>query len=545
MSAGDARILFQDREIVVVHRPGASSHTLVTFADLTFRPTGTSFWGEDAAAKLDLDAIGFVARRENWYPVASVEAALPAVRAALKPQSVAYGYSMGGYGALKHAGRLGIGRAIAVAPQVSIAPTEVPWDQRFHRFHRPLLHPGMGVGADDIAPFTAIVADPYDAVDWRHAGMAAQGGSVHLLRTPMVGHAAIWLLAGSDALAEILAPTLAGDVAAMRDVLRGRRGRSGHWFRLMGRAAFGRGHPRLAETLWERARDLGVTGEAVHAARMDALAERANRLVALGRHPEAIEACRALAEAAGASASATGQAAHLLMAAAAPVEAEPLFRLALGLTPDRADLHLGLSQSLVGQGRLGEALEVARAGHSALPLDSELANHFGHLLNAAGPAHRPEAEAVFRAVLAREPGAGRALLGLSALLSARGEVPEALALAQRAVFRMPGDHDALANLAWLVLRAGDPVRAERLFRRLQQAAPLRAEAYLGGADAFAVQHRMEEAVAVLERGLAKLPEESDLLARLRRLKGLPPDAGTGFMGRLRALLAKGLPRRAQ
>ena len=216
--------------------------------------------GEEAAAKLGLDAVGFVAKRENWFPRASVEAAAAAVRAALKPRAVAYGYSMGGYGALKHAraagrrqrhrgraagqhraGRRALGRALPSLPPPRRCTA------------------ACGSTAADLAPFTAVLADPYDATDWHHARLAAEAGAVHLLRTPHVRPCGD-LAAGRhrDAGGRCSTAALAEDAGAMRALLRGRRANSGHWFRLMARAAFGRGHARLAEALWTRAGELGV-----------------------------------------------------------------------------------------------------------------------------------------------------------------------------------------------------------------------------------------------------------------------------------------------
>jgi tetratricopeptide (TPR) repeat protein len=537
MPPPDTRVLFEDREILVLHRPGRSDHTLVTFADLTFRPAGHAFWGRDAAEKLGQDAIGFVAKRENWYPVVSVRAAAPRVRAALKPRSIAYGYSMGAYGALKHGALLGVTSALAVAPQASIAPAEVPRDTRFHGFHRPGLHQEMRIAAADLAPVATVLADPYDALDWQHATMIAAAGPAQLLRAPLAGHAAIWLLAGSDALAEMLEPALAGDIAAMRAVLRGRRSRSGHWFRIMGRAALRRGHPRLAETLWDRAGALGIAAPVIAAERADAMADRAQCLAEAGRLPEAAAVSRALIAAAPGAAVPVGRAAHLLLAAAPPAEAEDAFRRALALRPAAADLEIGLSLALAAQGRPREALEAARAAHAANPADVALATHYAHLLNAAGRAQRPEAERIFRAIVARQPGAGLALYGLAGVVADRGDLAQALALALRAVARLPGHAESLALLARLALRVGQVPRAERLFRRLQRDFPARPEAWLGLADALEAQGRRGEAVGALRRGLARLPGDAALQARLRALTA-PPSLPARLAARLRGMLGR-------
>jgi tetratricopeptide (TPR) repeat protein len=507
------RLLFEDREILVMHQPAASDMTLITFSDLTFRPSRRDFWGRDVARALGIDAVGFVVRRQNWFPTESVEAAAPAVRAVLKPRSLAYGYSMGGYGALKHGARLGAQGSLALGPQVSIAPADTPWDPRFHRFHRPALHRGMPVTAADLTPFAAILADPYDAIDWGHATRLAALGPVEIIRTPFVGHAVIWLLAGQEPLAAALDRAFAADAAGLRAVLRQHRGTSGHWFRLMGRAAYRRGRDRLAEALWTRGQAIGMRGATIGAERADALGDRIEVMIARGAREDAVAACHRLEGLAPKAPGLVGRAAHLLLAAGAPAEAEAAFHRALALRPDAADLMLGLSLALANQGRAAEALAVARRGHAAEPGDGELATHLGHLLNAGGPACRGEAEAVFRAVLARQPGAGRALLGLSSVLAAQGERQKALVFAQRAVARLPGDRHALAWLARMLLDVGNTDRAERLFERVLRAAPGLPDGYLGLADALRARGRLAEAVAMVDRGLAALPGDPSLTER--------------------------------
>ncbi len=542
MRPARGRVIFRDREIVAIHRPGPSEHSLVTFGDLTLRPDGTRFWGEDAAAKLGLDAVGIVARRQNWYPRASMEAAAPAIRAALKPRAIAYGYSMGGYGALKHGALLGAEAAIAVAPQASIAPAEVPWDTRFHRFHVPLLHREMRLAAQDLAPFAAVIADPYDETDWRHAVLVAQAAPAHLLRAPHSGHAAVWLMAGTGTLEAMLSAALARDVPGMRAVLRDRRAESPHWFRLMARAAYSHGHAGLAETLWTRAAALGVPAALLRHERADALAGRAMRLVALGRAPEAAEAARRLATERESEAPWNGRAAHLLLAAGVAAEAEAAFRRALEQRPAAPDLHLGLSLAIAAQDRAAEALAAAAAGHAAVPGDDDLAAHYGHLLNAAGRDRRPEAEAVFRTVLARAPRHAAALHGLGAVLEARGALAEALPLAHRAAAGLPGRSDVQLWRARIVLRHGDAAWAERLFRRQLRATPRDAVAHRGLAEALAAQDRTAEAIAVLDRAIARHPQDRALAALRQRLAAPAPATAQGMGARMRRWLAR-LPRR--
>lgn len=517
MAPPPVRILYEDREIRVVHRAAESDVTLITFSDLTFRRPRLDFWGREVVETLSIDAVGVVAKRENWFPQASIEAAAAAVRPVLKPQAVAYGYSMGAYGAVKHGARLGAQAVLSVCPQVSIAPSDTPWDARFHSYHFPAMHRDMRVVAADLAPFTAVIADPYDPIDWGHASHIAALGQVHLVRTPFMGHAAIWLITGSGALGDALVPILAADAVALRAELRRRRGLSGHWFRLMGRSAYRRGNERLAEALWARGQVIGMPGATLAAERADALGERIETLIKRGQRGKAVIACRTLESLAPRAPGLVGRTAHLLLLAGADTESEAAFQRALALRPDGADLHLGLSIALGNQGRIADAVDAARTGHAAAPHESELATHFGHLLNAGSPADRAEAEVVFRAVLARHPSNGRALIGLSNVLAARGELHKAVPLARRAVTRMPGNAGALAWLGRLLLNTGKVERAERLFRRVTRIAPRWADGHVGLADTMRATGRQAEAIAVIDRALARIPGDPALVARKAEL----------------------------
>lgn len=137
------RIIFEDEEIRVVHRPGATPYTLLTFAAVAHRPKDAWIWAEPPIEKLDIEAIGVIGKRENWYPAASMRAAAPAIRPLLRACAVGYGYSMGGYAVLKYGRLLGLTHGLAVSPQTTIDPAEVPQDRRFHRFHDAALHGGM------------------------------------------------------------------------------------------------------------------------------------------------------------------------------------------------------------------------------------------------------------------------------------------------------------------------------------------------------------------------------------------------------------------
>ncbi|MXP65384.1 tetratricopeptide repeat protein [Roseomonas sp. M0104] len=515
-------ILYEDEHLVVVHHPAKGSPTLVTFADLTFRPQGTRIWGEDLVARLGVNAIGFVARRENWYPTDSVAAAAPAVRAALRGPAVAYGYSMGGYAALKHAARLGAGFAFAVCPQSSIAPADAPWDSRFHRYHRPEQHPGMPVRAGEAGQFSLLLADPYMPEDRRHAERLAAEAGVHWLRTPFMDHASIWLLVDSAFLAQVLQHIQAHDLAGLTQLMRDRRHTSPHWFRHAGNAAFRHGHVAMANRLWQRALELGLPSMVLEQDIGRLLPQRMQALRQAGR----LQAARdlALQQAALRPADFTSQAnaAHALLGMNESEAAEAPFRAALALRQDVGHIFQGLSLVLANLGRLPEAVQVGQRGVGAVPGDLALQMHYGHLLLNAAKVN--EAEEQFRAVLEKEPASRQALLGLSHTLAARGSRAEAIEAARQVIAEGGTDAGAFLWLGQLLLYVGEPAEAEPVFRDALAAAPEIGAAHIGLARALERTGQLEEARRVAAEAARLLPQDPKVQAIASRLG--PPSRAT-------------------
>ncbi|TCZ57257.1 tetratricopeptide repeat protein [Roseicella aquatilis] len=443
-------IIYEDEALQVVRQPGASPFTLITFADLTPRPNGRWFWGGGIAARLGLDAIGVVAKAENWYPVASVERAAEAVRAAAQPVRVGYGYSMGAHAVLKHGRRLALTHALAVAPQDSIDPAVVPEDRRFHRFFRPALHAGMEIGAADVAPWTAVVADPWDVEDAPHLRRLVALPAVVPVPTPFLGHYAIWLLASTPAIEAALQRVLARDAAGLQAVLRARRHRSVVHAARLGVAALARGHAGMGERMLHRAARLGAAEAALVGWRAEArvlraprIADRIARLEEAGRP----EAARAVVDAWIPQAGDAGLLAmqgHRLIGRGHAARSEPLFRAALALDPRLALAHIGLSHALAAQGQFGPALDHAETGLSLDPAEAGGLAWVGILLLRLG--QPVAAEARLRAALEMEPRTADAYLGLSQIRAAEDRPEAARAMVEQGLRLLPG-HPALLRQA--------------------------------------------------------------------------------------------------
>ncbi|MBP0491451.1 hypothetical protein [Roseomonas indoligenes] len=299
---------------------------------------------------------GFVARRPNWYPAASVEAASHALRGRLGPVVIGYGFSMGGYAALRYGRRLGLSHALALSPQASIAPADLPGDHRHREFFRRALHRDMRVRPGDAPPVSWAVYDPMHGDDAANMALMAQPG---LRPIPIRGtwHGTIRLLAGQEVLEAALRALMAEDLPGFRRLLRARRQDLPASRGVLGAVRLGQGRVAAGEALLDAARRAGMSATE----EVDALGQAAAEFRARGGPPGAAEALRArlllLRDLpAGRPYQIRGNA---LLALGAPEEAMESFR--------RAEAE-GLGQmARRGQHRAGRALWLRRIGGLGWP----------------------------------------------------------------------------------------------------------------------------------------------------------------------------------
>ncbi len=199
-------LLFEDEEIIVVATGGRSTFALVTFGDLVTLAKGRSFYAETPVRKAGFAAIGFMAKRPNWFPASSVGHSIPAVLEWLAPflQRVLYGGSMGGYAALKYSGLIGATEVIAYCPQWSIDPDECSINPGWQQHFMPKMR-GMGISRSDVRGVAYIFFDPLDAVDAFHAKAIGRiWPQIRYVRVPGAGHHVTTLLAGTQNLIDVV-----------------------------------------------------------------------------------------------------------------------------------------------------------------------------------------------------------------------------------------------------------------------------------------------------------------------------------------------------
>lgn len=169
--------MYEDSHIQVIHSPGAGKNLVITFGDMFYLANGLSFFAEIPAKKLNLSAIGFMAKTRNWYPQDSVRKAISEIAdiLSLSEFRVIYGGSMGGYAALKFSRLLGANRVYSLVPQFSINPQEII-DHRYNSYFDEDLNTNNAITYHDLAGEVYITHDPVFQRDHQHVSLITRLG---------------------------------------------------------------------------------------------------------------------------------------------------------------------------------------------------------------------------------------------------------------------------------------------------------------------------------------------------------------------------------
>ncbi len=188
-----AEIIFQSDHLTVVHAESNSKTVFVTFNEVQQTASGTYFWGDATFKRMGVSAIGFVSAQKNWYPPMHMAAAIAAALRRIGGRRViTYGFSQGGYGALKFGARLSASLALAFSAQWSINPADVAaFDQRFTPFYNPMLRGGDRIEPGDLCPRNFLFADPAFPEDMAHVSRIKATGQASWIPVPFVRHGTV------------------------------------------------------------------------------------------------------------------------------------------------------------------------------------------------------------------------------------------------------------------------------------------------------------------------------------------------------------------
>lgn len=208
------RLLHEFAGTRVFHRPGGSDWTLVTIGPRQAESREDRWWGVGLGRRENLDVIGIAPSANDWFPGETMAALLPVIRAAAKPAIVAYGFGMGGYGALKYAMALGARGVLALSARQPVDPAEGIAGENELAGIEPL---GQGDGRilpGDYPDGALLIWDPCVPLDDSHARALSQLPGIHPIRLRLTAHAGMALFSETGRLVPVAEALLAGRHAA-------------------------------------------------------------------------------------------------------------------------------------------------------------------------------------------------------------------------------------------------------------------------------------------------------------------------------------------
>lgn len=201
------QIIHDDEDLTIVFHEGKSEYLLLTFGDLVTLAAGDKFYADKAITKLNINCLGFMAKRPNWFPQTSMLAAKNKISriTARFHEKIGYGGSMGGYAAIKYSGFFGFSSVLAFCPQWSIDPEECQGIRTGYEKHFTPAMKAMGIKPEEMEGEICILYDkkhPADAFQFQKIAACTQ--NVTGIHVAMTNHHVTSVLAGSMHLDQML-----------------------------------------------------------------------------------------------------------------------------------------------------------------------------------------------------------------------------------------------------------------------------------------------------------------------------------------------------
>lgn len=248
-------ILFDGAHLQLIYLPGPAPLTLLTFDIMHARANGRKAFGIQLCQKNGFSLLGVVPKHPCWYPAVEIEQIAPICRALVRGSTIAYGASMGAYGALRWGKYLGADHALACSPQASIDPEVTgTFDRRYGAFYQAALHRDMQVLDSHIPHGSVALYDPRFNQDRFQTGLLAGMQNLTAIKLPHMGHGTARCIAGSANATAMFQLLMQNDIPALRRRALQQR-KTGDTYRLqLASTALRRKRPDLAQRLAEPTR---------------------------------------------------------------------------------------------------------------------------------------------------------------------------------------------------------------------------------------------------------------------------------------------------
>lgn len=246
-------VLFDGEHLQVVHFPGTSDWTLLTFDIMHARASGRTAFAATLAVKNSINLIGIVPKYPCWYPAEEIKRLRHVVRRNSRGKVLAYGASMGGYGALKYGRTLRADAALAFSPQGSISPHIIGRkDPRYLSHYREDLHRKMEITRCNVLRRSFVVIDPAMRLDMFQLGLIKDKGRLNKIQLPFTGHQCVRAMASSEIATRVFEATLAGDRNEIARALRSNRRNTAIFYTEFARTLTARGRHNAAVLIASR-----------------------------------------------------------------------------------------------------------------------------------------------------------------------------------------------------------------------------------------------------------------------------------------------------
>lgn len=150
-----------------------------------------SGWGSEAMRKRRISTLCIKPKIPDWYLRPDLAEVLTTLRPWLAEfgRVIAYGGSMGGFGALTYADTMGATDVIALNPQTAMHPATVPWETRFSAAPRQDFVAPYGDARENFlkTPRVLIFVDRHLPLDWAHVTRLVPG-SYRVINVPYLQH---------------------------------------------------------------------------------------------------------------------------------------------------------------------------------------------------------------------------------------------------------------------------------------------------------------------------------------------------------------------
>jgi hypothetical protein len=240
----------------------AKPHVVVAFAPFDYPPPeDAEGWGTRSFSKRGIAHVCVFHRAADWHQNDDFFDAMRACRAFLGPniEVTAYGFSMGGYGAILGTPALRASRAVAVSPQSSIDPKAVRFERRYDAQWY-----AMGLWQHDLRKTISgdraeyiVLFDPLHRLDRKHEARLPKPKGYTRCLIHGAGHAGLQTLTEMK-IQEVLFDLLRGDASAveLRGAYRENRENSFRYLRKIGTRLHEKKHPK-ALSLFNLAQEKG------------------------------------------------------------------------------------------------------------------------------------------------------------------------------------------------------------------------------------------------------------------------------------------------